>query len=263
MDEIARHLARSHHVIAYRARGEDQQKVEQYDGVEYRLMSAVVDCWFFITPPGNYAAARSGVSYLQPTVAVPAVQREVVADPVLWTCDIVDIMNVSQFVPFVRARTPKTRIVLQMHSQSLEKLDAAVIEPRIGARDLVLGVSDFIAAGLRRRFPALAQRCSHIYSRVDPVQLARPAGFRPKPKQLLYVGRLAPEKGIHILLDALRIVLSHHPDAHLQLIGPHVRPRDDGVATMRRQGSGQSEGSIAAKQAILGFCSPGVRNGRR
>ena len=38
MDEIARRLSRSHDVIAYCARGEDQQKVERCDGVEYRRM---------------------------------------------------------------------------------------------------------------------------------------------------------------------------------------------------------------------------------
>jgi glycosyltransferase involved in cell wall biosynthesis len=43
---------------------------------------------------------------------------------------------------------------------------------------------------------------------------------QPKPKQILFVGRLYPEKGVHILLDSFRIVLAQHPDAHLQLIGP-------------------------------------------
>lgn len=225
MDEIARHLAKSHQVIAYCARGENQQKIEQYDGVEYRRMSTSVDRWFFshhrrIMRLLNLFYRRHSP---QPIFNSPLWFRqfigEVVADPVLRTCDIVQIMNISQFVPIVRARAPQTRIVLHMHSQWLEQFDAAVIEPRIAASDLVLGVSDFIAAGVRRRFPALAQRCSHIYNGVDLARFARPAGLRPKPKQLLYVGRLAPEKGIHVLLDAFRIVLAHHPDAHLQLIG--------------------------------------------
>jgi glycosyltransferase involved in cell wall biosynthesis len=225
MDEIARHLARSHDVVAYCARGEDQQKVEQYEGVEYRRMSTSLDRWFFlhhrrIMRLFNLVDRRHAP---QPIFNSRYWYRqfigEVVSDPVLQTCDIAHIMNISQFVPFVRARAPRTRIVLHMHSQWLEQLDAAVIGPRIAASDLVLGVSDFIAAGVRRRFAALARQCSHIYNGVDLAQFARPAGLRPKPKQLLYVGRLAPEKGIHILLDAFRIVLAHHPDAHLQLIG--------------------------------------------
>ena len=62
MDEIARRLARSHDVVAYCARGEDQQKVEQCDGVEYRRMSTSIDRWFFSRSPKNHAADRSGLS---------------------------------------------------------------------------------------------------------------------------------------------------------------------------------------------------------
>jgi glycosyltransferase involved in cell wall biosynthesis len=131
-------------------------------------------------------------------------------------------MNISQFVPVVRARLPKTRIVLHMECQWLEQLDAAVIERRINAADLVLGCSNFIAAGVRRRFPALAQRCGHIFNGADIALFARPPGVQPKPKQLLFVGRLAPEKGVHILLDAFRIVLAQHPDVHLEFIGPET-----------------------------------------
>jgi glycosyltransferase involved in cell wall biosynthesis len=225
MDEIARRLARSHDVIAYCARGEHQQKVEQCDGVEYRRVSTSIDRWFFsryqkIIRLIDRVYRRNA---LQPIFNSPLWYRqfiaEVTADPALQDCDIVHIMNLSQFAPIIRARVPKARIVLHMHCQWLEEFDGAVIERRIDAADLVLGVSNFIAAGVRRRFPSFAQRCSHIYNGADTVLFARPMGLRPKPKQLLYVGRLAPEKGVHILLEAFQIVLAHHPDAHLELIG--------------------------------------------
>jgi glycosyltransferase involved in cell wall biosynthesis len=225
MDEIARQLAVSHEVIGYCARGEGQHKVEQCDGVEYRRMSTSLDRWFF--SKHQKIMRLIDVVYrgnaLQPVFNSRLWYRqfigEVTADPALQDCDIVHIMNLSQFVPFIRARVPKARIVLHMHCQWLEEFDAAVIERRIDAADLVLGVSNFIAAGVRRRFPSFAQRCGHIYNGADIALFARPAGVPPKPKQLLYVGRLAPEKGVHILLDAFQIVLAHHPDAHLELIG--------------------------------------------
>jgi glycosyltransferase involved in cell wall biosynthesis len=111
-----------------------------------------------------------------------------------------------------------------MHCQWLEQLDAAMIERRIDAADLVLGTGAFIAAGVRRRFPSSAQKCRHIYNGVDIALFARPPGVQPRPKQILSVGRLSPEKGIHVLLDAFRIVLAQHPDAHLELIGPEIVP---------------------------------------
>jgi glycosyltransferase involved in cell wall biosynthesis len=227
MDEIARGLARSHDVIAYCARGKGQPRVEQFDGVEYRRMSTWLDRRLLhrqkIRRLIGLVDRRNGA---QPLFNSSLWYRhfigEVLADPSLQDCDIVHIMNISQFVPVVRARLPKSRIVLHMHCQWLEQLDAVLIERRLNVTDLVLGVSDFIAAGVRRRFPSLAQRCSHVYNGADIALFARPPGIQPKPKQLLFVGRLAPEKGVHILLDAFRIVLAQHPDAHLKLIGPEL-----------------------------------------
>jgi glycosyltransferase involved in cell wall biosynthesis len=227
MDEMARRLARSHEVIAYCALGEGQQRVEQFDGVEYRRISTWFDRQLLHREKLRRLIDPSGWrSEPQPLINSSLWYRhfigQVIADLVSQDCDIVHIMNITQFVPIVRARLPKVRIVLHMHCQWLEQLDAAIIERRINAADLVLGVSNFIAAGARRRFPSLAQRCSHVYNGADIALFQRPPGTQPKTKQLLYVGRLAPEKGVHILLDAFRIVLAQHPDAHLKLIGPEM-----------------------------------------
>jgi glycosyltransferase involved in cell wall biosynthesis len=232
MDEMARRLGRSHKVIVYCALGEGQQRVEHFEGVEYRRISTWFDQKFLHRQKVRRLIDLVGFETApQPLINSPLWYRhfigEVIADASLLGCDIVHIMNISQFVPFIRARLPKTRVVLHMHCQWLEQLDAAVIERRLKAADLVLGVSNFIAAGVRRRFPSLAHRCSHVYNGADVALFARPPDVRLNPKQLLYVGRLAPEKGIHVLLDAFHIVLSQHPDAHLKIIGPEaVVPRE-------------------------------------
>jgi glycosyltransferase involved in cell wall biosynthesis len=226
MDEMARGLARSHKVIAYCALGEGQQSVEQCDGVEYRRISTWLDQRLLHPQKFRRLIGVNGRNPAQPLINSSWWYRhfigKVVSDPALRDCDVVHIMNISQFVPIVRARLPNVRIVLHMHCQWLEQLDAAIIEPRIKAADLVLGVSNFIAAGVRRRFPFLAQRCRHVYNGADIVRFKRPPDAPQDPKQLLYVGRLAPEKGVHILLDAFRIVLAQHSGAHLKLIGPEL-----------------------------------------
>lgn len=232
MDEIARRLARSHEVIVYCALGQGQLKIEHFDGVEYRRISTWLDQRLLHRQKLRQLIDVAGFQKrLQPLVNSSLWYRhfigQVVADLVQQDCDIVHIMNISQFVPIVRARLPKIRIVLHMHCQWLEQLEAAMIERRINAADLVLGVSNFIAAGVRRRFPSLAQRCRHVYNGADIALFERPPSTAAKPEQLLYVGRLAPEKGIHVLLDAFRIVLAQHPNAHLKLIGPElVVPRE-------------------------------------
>jgi glycosyltransferase involved in cell wall biosynthesis len=224
-DEIARRLARSHDVIAYCAHGKGQQNIEQFDGVEYRRVSTWLDRKFLHRGKIMRLVDRiERRNVPQPIVGSPLWYRhyigEVVSDLSRQDCDIVHIMNMSQFVPVVRARLPRARIVLHMQAQWLEHLDAAVIERRISAADLVLGCSDFIAEGVRRRFPSFAQRCTHIYNGADITLFTKPPGVKRNPKQLLFVGRIAPEKGVHILLDAFRVVLEQHPDAHLKLIGP-------------------------------------------
>jgi glycosyltransferase involved in cell wall biosynthesis len=227
MDELARRLAHRHEVVAYCALGKGQPPIEEFEGVQYRRMSTWLDRRLLHRRKIRRVmdiVNRGSVS--QPLFNSPLWYRhflsQVVADASRQNYDIVHIMNISQFVPVIRSRMPKVRIVLHMHCQWLEQLDATTIEQRISAADLVLGVSDFIAAGVRRRFPALADRCHHIYNGADTVLFARPPGVQPKPKQLLFVGRLAPEKGVHILLDAFHIVLMQHPDSHLQLIGPEI-----------------------------------------
>jgi glycosyltransferase involved in cell wall biosynthesis len=231
-DELARRLALSHDVIAYCARGEGQQDVEKFDGVEYRRISTWLDRQLLnrgkFMRLANLVGPREAA---QPLIGSSLWFRhfigEVSSDLSREGCEIVHIMNMSQFVPVIRARLPATRIVLHMACQWLEQLDAAVIERRISAADLVLGCSDFIASGVRRRFPSLAERCRHIYNGVDLARFARPPSVQPNPKQLLYVGRIAPEKGVHVLLDAFHTVLSQHPDVNLELIGPEtIVPRE-------------------------------------
>jgi glycosyltransferase involved in cell wall biosynthesis len=226
MDEMARGLARSHKVIAYCALGTDQQRVERVDGVEYRRISTWLDRRVLHRQKLRRLIDSGGQNGAQPLINSPWWYRwfigRVIADLSRQECDIVHVMNATQFVPVIRARLPKVRIVLHMHCQWLEQLDAAIIERRINAADLILGVSNFIAAGVRRRFPSLAQRCRHVYNGADIALFKRPLGGPQKPKELLYVGRLAPEKGVHILLDAFGMVLAQHPDAHLKLIGPEL-----------------------------------------
>lgn len=228
MDELARRVARSHNVIAYCLRGAGQEPVEHCEGVEYRRVTAPLDRRFqsyqrkMMRLAGFVRQQNTPWTVLNSEWWHRQYIGKVVGDPALRDCDIIHIMNISQFVRIARSRVPRTRVVLHMHCQWLEQLDAKAIERRIKAADLILGVSDFIAAGVRRRFPELAQRCSHIYNGADPDLFRRLGGVQAIPKQILYVGQLAPEKGIHVLLDAFRTVLAQHPDAHLKLIGPHT-----------------------------------------
>ena len=228
MDEISRRIARSHDVVAYCACGKGQRKVEQFDGVEYRRMSTWLDRQLLhrqkIRRLIDLAGSRNGPqplfnSSLWYRHFIGAGHRGSLAARLRYR-PYHEHLSVRPACPSAVAKdTDRPAHALSMARAARRD----VIERRINAADLVLGVSDFIAAGVRQRFPSLAQRCSHVYNGADIALFARPPGVQPKPKKLLFVGRLAPEKGVHVLLDAFHIVLAQHPDAHLELIGPEIR----------------------------------------
>jgi glycosyltransferase involved in cell wall biosynthesis len=142
-------------------------------------------------------------------------------------CDIVHIHNFSQFVPIIRALNPNIKIVLHMHCEWLTQLDQNMIERRLKGADLILSCSEYITQKTRRSFPQFAHRCHTVYNGINTTS------FFPKNKEeidktddghkkILFVGRISPEKGVHILLDAFEKVLERYPNLHLQLVGPQT-----------------------------------------
>jgi spore coat protein SA len=97
--------------------------------------------------------------------------------------------------------------------------------------DAVCGVSDYIASGIARRFPAFAARCHAIHNGCDPdlFRLADSGGDRAASlrealglgdrKIVTFVGRVTPEKGVHVLIEAMKTVLRGEPKAALLIVG--------------------------------------------
>lgn len=79
-------------------------------------------------------------------------------------------------------------------------------------------VRDAIAA----QCPALAERTRVFPNPID-TGVFRPAPARADagaPKTLLYVGRVHPEKGVHLLVEAFQVLRPQRPDWRLRLVGP-------------------------------------------
>jgi glycosyltransferase involved in cell wall biosynthesis len=144
--------------------------------------------------------------------------------------DIVHIHSCSQFIPIVRYLNPGVKIILQTHSEWLSKLDYDLLEPRLSKVDSIINCSDFLTNALKARFPHLAHRCHTVYNGVDtgmfqrsepttkPLE-AKPLEDLDRPRRLLYTGRISPEKGIHILLEAFEKVHAQMPNVELELVG--------------------------------------------
>jgi glycosyltransferase involved in cell wall biosynthesis len=132
-------------------------------------------------------------------------------------CDVVHVMNYSQLAPVIRRMNPGCRIILHMGCEWLTQLDRSAIEDRLASVDLVVGCSDHITGAIAERFPALADRCVTVPNAVDVVP-EHDRGMTD-PQRILFVGRVSPEKGLHVLVQAFHRVLERSPAARLHIAG--------------------------------------------
>jgi glycosyltransferase involved in cell wall biosynthesis len=218
--EIGRRLARRHEVVTYPKWVAGEKEVERHEGVTYRRIPEGIDRALnslrFLD--ATWLLNRGRPFSLTPFYYAHYA-HEVARDIRERGCDLVHLHTVSSFIGPIRRANPYARIVLHMHDHSLADFDPAVIGPRLQEASLILGCSRFVAAGIRRLHPGAAARCHELYNGVDERFLeviSEPAASRT----VLFVGRLCPEKGVHVLLSAMGEVARAEPRASLSLVGP-------------------------------------------
>jgi glycosyltransferase involved in cell wall biosynthesis len=154
-------------------------------------------------------------------------------------CEAAVVTNLTQFPPLLRALNPRARIALNMECDWLPQLDRASIDRRLEACDLISGCSAFITERVGEAFPRHRDRCFTLYNGVDvgaflpaaeddgsapgrPDPALPDGGSRPRRdagQHILYVGRVSPEKGVHVLLEAFGELARRFADARLSIIG--------------------------------------------
>jgi glycosyltransferase involved in cell wall biosynthesis len=88
--------------------------------------------------------------------------------------------------------------------------------------DCIQAISGAVARAVGEQCAALKGRISVVGYPVDTGLYCPPPGGRGigEAPQILYVGRLHPEKGVHLLVDAFRRVVERLPAARLRIVGP-------------------------------------------
>lgn len=120
--------------------------------------------------------------------------------------DTVWVHNRPEFAaalePLVHRRG--ARLVLHLHNSHLIEFPERVIDA-IKADGYVF-LSEFLEREARYVFPKLGS--THVtYSGADEaIFFPRAEDARGKPPMVLYVGRLVPEKGVHVFLQAMRLL---------------------------------------------------------
>ena len=139
--------------------------------------------------------------------------------------DVIHIHNFVNHLPAFRRSFPDAVLVIHMHCDWLVELDREETARSLGAADIVVGCSDHVAQSARLRFPELGLRFANLPNGVAPAP-GRASGPGAN-ETVITVGRVSPEKGLHVLLEAWAQVHAAHPGAELQIVGPvAVCPRE-------------------------------------
>lgn len=158
----------------------------------------------------------------------PDFGREVALELRQQRCDVIHLQHCAPYLPVIRAQNPGSKIVLHLHAEWFSQNKSARLDRWLRNVDLVTTVSDYITEKTKREFPAIADRCETTYNGIDAQEFARDRDyrdFRTNPraeKRILYSGAVSPHKGLHVLLEAFKLVVARFPNVRLDISGPIV-----------------------------------------
>ena len=101
----------------------------------------------------------------------------------------------------------------------------------------IAAASNSVRDAVIAQCPVLADRTRVFPNPID-TELLCPAGSkeaRTCPPVLLFVGRLHPEKGIHLLVEAFAKISPLYPNWRLRLVGPHLERQGGGGEAYRER----------------------------
>jgi spore coat protein SA len=221
---VAPSLVQNHEVTVYAKRNRMQKAWQDPSGAQYQFVTSTPNRLFDrlvgMIAPGN-DPKQPAISHELYTldyislIALSAHRKGV---------DVIHVHNFTQYIPVIRALYPKVKIVLHMSGEWLSSLHYQKMKQRAEKADLILGSSNHITNLIRQRFPELSARCKTIYNGVQVDVFQRKNGDQQKAKmgekRLLFVGRVSPEKGVHVLINAFVRLAERYPELHLNLAGP-------------------------------------------
>lgn len=136
--------------------------------------------------------------------------------------DVAHIHIFDSLVPFVRKISPRTKIVLHLHDHKQTYREDPHLEERLEQVDRVVACSEFLHQAFVERWPRFSPVATSIWNGVD--MEAASAAAEPEADstgiRILFIGRVSPEKGVHVLLEAFEQVARHIEDIELVIVGP-------------------------------------------
>jgi len=220
--EVARRLAPFYDVLIYSKGSRHKKKRAIKDRVRYRYVWTGPDARLQKVLRRTARFHKSKLPMFAASSYYLGYVLKVAWDLRSQHCDIVHVHNLSQFVPIIRALNPGVKIVLHMHCEWLTQLDHGTIARRLSKAHSILGCSDYITNRIRTSFPLFANKAATVRNGVDLDAFSgnETRRLRNPSQRILFVGRVSPEKGVHVLLEAFQKVLERCPHAELEIVGP-------------------------------------------
>ncbi|MDE2263203.1 MAG: glycosyltransferase family 4 protein [Gammaproteobacteria bacterium] len=232
--ELARCLSRRHEVIVYAPRARGQAAVERWGSIEIRRIRFVARRFHKAVQllKGRFG---TGAPYFTSKLYYKEYFSQIGRDLAASRPDIVHLPCQTQFASLFKRALPGVRVVVHMHQDELAQLDLGLLRRDLADIDAVVTVSEFVTTRARARLPQIAARIHTVGNGVDvlrfrPAAHARDRGaheLRRRPLRLLYVGRIAPDKGVHLLTETVDRLIREGLNVELTLIGkPGLMPYD-------------------------------------
>jgi glycosyltransferase involved in cell wall biosynthesis len=232
--ELARCLARHHQIAVYAPRGRGQPLRERWGGIEIRRIPFVART---VHKAVQIAAGRfgRGAPYFTSKWYYREYFSRVARDLAATRPDIIHVPEQMQFASLFKRVLPTLKVIVHAHQDQLAMLDPKLLRRLLADVDAVATVSDFLTLRARARLPQMAPRIQTVGNGVDvgrfsPSRRAHELDeheLRPRPVRLLYVGRIAPDKGVHLLTATVDRLIREGAALELTLIGkPGLMPFD-------------------------------------
>ena len=224
---VARILAKSCEVVVYGSRDRHRTLPAEFadQGVRYKFFSCTRGDRWLLHARKRYSRFAPGAAPISTaSLSHAGFARQVATDLQREACDVIHIQHSSQFARVIREYNPKAKIVLHLHAEWFSQGGRGIFEQRLKNIDLVTAVSGYVLDKTRREFPAIAGRCEVMYNGIDAREFTREKNYctdKDRRKRILYAGAISPHRGLHVLLQAFKIVLEQYPNVQLDLVGPH------------------------------------------
>jgi glycosyltransferase involved in cell wall biosynthesis len=230
--EVANRLAGSHDVLVYSGdfdseHGDCVRNCVHYRPLSMRWDNRIAKCLRFLR---GLLGIKSPL--FKSDLWYPEYCLKVALDLRKQRCDVAHVHYYPQFAALIKRLNPDLRVVLHMHGEWLTQVKFSHLSARLSKIDLVISCSEFVTEAIRKRFPTIANHCLTVPMGVSPDVFS--SGWKIHQaedvfqRRLLCVGRISPEKGTHVLLDAFELIVRQYPDATLTVVGPEwIAPRED------------------------------------